>query len=228
MDSHFLPQRPVKSFATQAGWLYGWVDTSVPGHRAIAIGATVYTIPSGYYRGDEIATELTALGATTTLDARFEVEAPGSDTLTSTDRLAVLMGLTTRAGQQLASATKHPAQVYSPVAIPLHGAIWTQVTVDVDDVHAMSRQRRVSGYCWGAVRVWDVELLMPTESFEAFQFGWCSKGKVTIVCATDAPMSSSQTGGRIEGTVLSVSRPEWLSEGETGCIVRMRIAEATP
>jgi hypothetical protein len=228
MDSHFLPQRPVKAFAAQAGYLYGWVDTSVPGHRAITIGATTYTIPSGYYRGDEIATELTALGLSTTFDAIFTVNVPGSDTLTSTDRLAVLMGLLTRAGQQLASATKHESTVCPPVAIPLHGAIWTQVTVDVDDVHAMSRQRRVSGYCWGAVRVWDVELLMPTSSLEAFQFGWCGKGKVTIVCGTDAPMSSSETGGSIEGTVLSVSRPEWLSEGETGCIVRMRIAEATP
>jgi hypothetical protein len=225
MDTHFRPQQPQASFSEQSGWLYGWVDTSVPGHRQIELGGTTYNIPSGYYRGDEIATELTALGCQTLLDARFTVGSNTAATLTSTDRLAVLMGFTVRAGQTLAAATKHEALVYSPVAIPIYGAIWNNVTVDADDVYTLSRVQRTSGYCWGAVRVWDVEILMPRASFEALQFGWCTKGRVTIVCGVDAPMSATQTGGSIQGQVLAVGRPEWLAEVEQVARVTMRIAE---
>jgi hypothetical protein len=225
MDAHFRPQQPQASFAAQSGWLYGWVDTSVPGHRAIQLGATTYTIPSGYYRGDELATELTALGCSTLLDASFSVDASPAATLTSTDRLAVLMGFTVRAGQTLGALAKHEALVYSPVAIPIYGAIWNSVTVDADDVYTLSRVQRTSGYCWGAVRVWDVEILMPRASFEALQFGWCTKGRVTVLCGTDSPMASGQTGGTIQGQVLAVGRPEWLSEVEQVARVTMRIAE---
>lgn len=225
MDAHFRPQQRQSSVSAQSGWLYGWVDTSVPGHRAIQLGSTTYTIPSGYYRGDELATELTALGCSTQLDAVFGVSVSPAATLTSTDRLAVLLGLTVRAGQTLGAATKHTARVYSPVAIPIHGGIWTAATIDADDVYTLSRVQRTSGYCWGAVRVWDVELLMPRASLEALQFGWCTKGRVTVLCGTDSPMASNQTGGTIQGQVLAVGRPEWLSEVEQTARVTMRIAE---
>jgi hypothetical protein len=212
-----------------SGHIYGWVDTSVPGHRELSLGggSTVNaTIPSGYYRGDELATELTGQSIPTTFaDGLFTVTAPVANTLISEDRLAAIMGLAARAGQTMPVLATWTSGRISPVAIPLLGAIWTRVTVDADDVLAMSRQQRASGYAWGAVRVWDVELLMHRWAFEAFEFGWCSKGKVSIVCGSDVAMSSSVTGGKIEGQVLSVTRPVWSSTVELQATVTLRIAE---
>jgi len=210
-----------------SGYLYGWVDTSVPGHRTITDdpGASVtYTLASGFYRGDELAAELTTQGLATSYDnGKFTVSAAGN--LASDDRLAVILGIAARSGQTLIDTTVSGR--ISPVAIPLLGAQWQQVTVDADDVMTLSRQQRASGYAWGATRVWDVEVLMHRWAFEAFEFGWCSKGKVSIVCGSDVAMSSSETGGKIEGQVLSVTRPVWSSTVELQATVTMRIAEVT-
>jgi len=209
-----------------SGYIYGWVDTSVPGHRTITDtgGPTTYTLASGYHRGDELAAELTTQGLATTFDnGQFTLSLTGK--VGSDDRLAVILGVAARSGQSLIE-TAVSGRI-SPVAIPLLGAQWQRVTVDADDVMTLSRQQRASGYAWGATRVWDVEVLMHRWAFEAFEFGWCSKGKVTVVCGSDVAMSSSETGGKIEGQVLSVTRPVWSSTVELQASVVLRIAEVT-
>jgi hypothetical protein len=221
------------SLPPASGHLYGWVDTSVPGHRTLSETTTpsTFTVADGYYRGDELAAALTTAG----LSASYETDpglfrlAPGSTKiLASTDRLGVLLGFFARAGQTLPAATGvMTAYRVSPVAIPLLGAVWDAVTIDADDALQMSRAQRASGYVWGAVRVWDVTLMMHRWSFEALGVGWCTRGKVTVVCGSDTLMSSSETGGKIEGHVLSVSRPVWSSTVELQATVTMRIAEVT-
>lgn len=212
-----------------AAYLFGWVDTTVPGHREIRVGVTTYTIPSGYIRGDEIAAELAGLGLVTSFGAGiFEVKPSSAATLESVDRLGVIMGFHGRAGGEiLASSATHESLRYSPVAIPLQGAHWSAVAVDADDVLRVSRTQRASGYVWGFARVWDVELWMSRQAWEAFEFGWCSKGRVTVT--PDPPpagaMGSSESGGFIQGQVLSVSRGEWTSATEVQARVKMRIAE---
>ena len=211
-----------------SGYLSGWVDTSVPGHRKLflPVASVLATLASGYYRGDALAAALVAQSVPTTFSGGlFTITPPAPDVVTATDRLAVLLGLTARAGQTLPSAAAVTSQRISPVAIPLLGAIWTAVTVDADDVIQVSRQQRASGYAWGAVRVWDVEILMHRWAYEAFDFGWCSKGKVTVVCGSDVAMASGVTGGKIEGQVLSASTPVWSSTVELQASVTLRIAE---
>lgn len=225
MTSHmFPPSSPLPaSLPPASGYLYGWVDTTVPGHRVISTTQpATFTIPPGYYRGDALADELTSQGlATTFANGRFSTE----KTLIGTDRLGVLMGFFAQSGQQLPGDSA--SFRISPVAIPLLGAIWDAVTIDADDALTMSRSQRASGYVWGAVRVWDVTLTMHRWSFEALDFGWCTRGKVTVVCGSETAMSSAETGGKIEGQVLSISRPVWSSTVELQATVTMRIAEVT-
>lgn len=215
------------SLPAPRAWLYGWVDTSVPGHRVVREGATVRTVASGYYRGDALATAITATGPTATIDRGVWAIAPTSppDTLTANDRLLVVLGLAGAVGQSLASAATHTASRICPFTIPLEGASWAAVRIDADDVMQLSRQQRASGYCWGAVRVWDVAVTMHRTAFEAFAAGWCTKGKVTIVCGDDTPMSSTNPDGYIEGQVLAVSEPEAYDATELLWRVRLRIAE---
>jgi hypothetical protein len=229
MDLHWRPSQILtEAPALPAGYLFGWVDTSVPGHRLITEGASLRTLASGYYRGDALAAALTTAGLPTTFaSGRFTCTPGSATTLTSTDRLAVLLGLTARAGQQLASAATHTSTVFSPVAIPHVGAMWQSVVVDADDVLSMSRQQRSAGYVWGGTRVWDVTLTLSRPAVEALAQGWCHRGRVTVHCGTDAPMSASEPRGYIQGAVLSVSAPSWMSSVETFATVTIRIAEAT-
>jgi hypothetical protein len=229
MDPLWRPSGPLpSSLPTPGAYLLGWVDTSVPGHRSLAAGATTYTLASGYFRGDKLAAELTAAGLTADYTlGRFEVKPVGSQTLTAVDRLGVIMGLTARAGEVLTSKTNHLSQRFSPVAIPLQGGHWSRVEVDADDVLTVSRTQRAAGYVWGFARVWQVELWMSRQAWEAFSFGWCSKGRVTLtpdLALTDA-MSGAESGGYLQGQVLSVSRGEWTSPTEVQARVTMRIAE---
>jgi hypothetical protein len=224
----FAPGPLPATLPTPAAWLLGWVDTSVPGHRQIRYGATTVTVPSGYYRGDALAAQLTALGLPTALGPGvFTVTPPSPATLRSIDQLGVIMGLFALTNETRSSAATHTSNRISPVAIPLQGAHWTQLQVDSDDVLTMSRAARAAGYVWGAVRVWEVELYLARHAFEALQRGWCLRGKVTVTPALSgvSPMSAGETQGLIEGQVLQVMRPEWTSPTEVQARVRMRIAE---
>jgi hypothetical protein len=229
MDPLWRPSSPLpSSLPSPAAYLLGWVDTSVPGHRKISAGATTYTIPPGYYRGDKLADELTAQGLLTSYSAGiFEVKPSPDETLVATDRLGVIMGIHARGGATLPKRDTHISQRYSPVAIPLQGGHWSRVEVDADDVLTVSRTQRAAGYVWGFARVWQVELWMSRQAWEAFSFGWCSKGRVTLtpdLALADA-MSGAESGGYLQGQVLSVSRGEWTSPTEVQARVTMRIAE---
>jgi len=227
MDPLWRPSGPVSPPPSPAAYLLGWVDTNVPGHRWLRAGATLYEVPPGYYRGDEIAAELTTQGLTTNYDAGlFDVRPLPSATLTADDRLGVVMGLFARAGETLPSKASHVSQRISPVAIPLVGAHWRAVTTDADDVLTVSRTQRAAGYVWGSARLWDIELWMSRQSWQAFEFGWCARGKVTVTpsLGLTQPMSGPQPAGFIEGQVLSVQRAEWTSSAEVLARVQMRIA----
>ena len=211
---------------TAAAYLYGWVDTTIPGHRTITDGPSVRTLASGYHRGDALAAELTAAGLPCAFaNGRFTASPTIPDEMTATDRLAVIMGFLGRAGHLLNTSATHVSAHISPVAIPLHGAMWNQITIDSDDVMQLSRQQRASGYAWGAVRVFDVELTLHRWAFEALSTGWCTRGRVTVVAGDDTPMSGTNPDGYIQGQVLQVSRPEVIDEIEQVYRVLMRIAE---
>lgn len=230
MIAEWSPMSPFPAaLPAPSGWLYGWVDTSVPGHRTIGDGGTPRTVASGYYRGDALATAINATGLTATIDRGVWTVTPSSapDTLESDDRLLVALGIAGAAGQTLASASSHTGLRISPLTIPVEGASWDAVTVDSDDVMALSRQQRASGYCWGAVRVWDVSLVLTRAALEAFASGWCLKGRVTVLAGDDTPMSSSNPDGYIQGQVLRVNPPEPFDAVEMHWRVKMRIAEVT-
>ena len=226
MDTLWRPQSTLPTaLPVASAHLYGWVDTSVAGHRTLKAGATTYTLASGYIRGDAIAAAMTTAGLGTTYsNGRFTVTPGAPTTIDSTDRLAWAMGLLSRAGQQLASAATHTSGVISPVAIPLYGAKTQRVEIDADDIATTARTNRVAGFVWGAVRVYEVRLYMHRWSLEALQAGCCQRGQVTVAGAVANAVSDTEPGGTITGHVLSVSRPEWDGPAELGATVTMRIA----
>ena len=212
-----------------AGYLWGFVDGRINGHKTLRVGAADLNL-TAVTRADAIAGLLAATGVVTCTfaDGLFTV-APTSPPQTlggsSSGRLGWLMGLLPRAMvTPLPAAASFVSSRVSPVAIPHLGAIWQRVEVDADDVLDVSRRMIPTGYVWGGVRVFDVSLTVHRWALEALAEGWCCRGKVAVECGSSSPMGPAEPGGIIEGTVLGVSEPEWLSASELIATVRMRIA----
>jgi hypothetical protein len=215
-----------------AAMLYGYVDTSEVGYRTLRVGATTYTIPASpsAYRADELATALTSLGASTTHAGGLYTVTPGTfATLTAPDRLAVIMGLTQQASlSPTASASSFTSQRIAPVAIPLAGFYTQAHRVDADDERMNDRMERDMGYTWGAARVLTVRLTLHKWALDAWLFGWCQRGNVTLVGSLDAPLDGSLPTGRLDGRVMSTTTPTWLGEAQLWAEVSMTLAVEEP
>lgn len=213
-----------------AAMLYGYVDTSETGYRSLRLGATTYTVPSGIYRADELPAELTALGAPTTQTGGLYTVTPASSTtLTAPDRLAVIMGLTQQASTTPTStASSFTSQRIAPVAIPVAGFYTQSHRVDADDDRLNDRMERDMGYTWGAARVLTVRLTLHKWALDAWLFGWCQRGKVTLFGSLDVPLDAATPNGRIDGHVMSTTTPTWLGEAQLWAEVSMTLAVEEP
>lgn len=216
-----------------AGYLWGFIDARMPGHRSIRIGSDTRTLPAALHRADDLASlvqALTGVASCTLDDGVYTITLASSATLGggSTGRLLTLMGIAPRAQSasgQLPSGTTFVGTRVAPVAIPLLGAIWDETGVDADDVLDVSRRMVPAGYVWGGVRVWTLTLTMHRWALEALAEGWCTRGRVAVQCGgTTTPVDESTPGGMVVGTVLGVDEPKWLTASELIATVSMRIA----
>lgn len=226
-SSSLPPQLP-----SAAGYIWGFVDGRVPGHRRLRVASTNINLASSLVRADAVAAAISASAAVTSCafaDGLFTLvpaSAPQTIGGDSSGRLGWLMGLLPRASATSSlPASSFVSSRVSPMAVPHLGAIWRTVAVDADDVFDRSRRLVPAGYAWGGVRVWDLELTVHRWALEALAEGWVTRGKVAVQCgSTTAASGPSETGGIVEGSVLGVSEPEWLSGSELIATVRMRIA----
>jgi hypothetical protein len=213
-----------------AAMLYGYVDTSEAGYRTLRVGSTTYTVTSGIYRADELATQLTSQGVPTTHAGGLYTVTPASATaLRADDRLAVIMGLTQQASMTpTSSVSSFTSQRIAPVAIPLAGFYTQSHRVDADDERQNDRMERDMGYTWGAARVLTVRLTLHKWALDAWLFGWCQRGKVTLVGSLDDILEPLRPNGRIDGRVMSTSTPTWLGEAQLWAEVTMTLAVEEP
>jgi hypothetical protein len=213
-----------------AAMLYGYVDTSEAGYRTLRVGSTTYTVTSGIYRGDELATQLTSQGVPTTHAGGLYTLTPGTSAmLTAPDRLAVIMGLTQQASlSPTSSASSFTSQRIAPVAIPIAGFYTQAHRVDADDERLNDRMERDMGYTWGAARVLTVRLTLHKWALDAWLFGWCQRGKVTLVGNLDDILEPLRPNGRIDGRVMSTTTPTWLGEAQLWAEVSMTLAVEEP
>ncbi len=199
--------------------LYGYIDTSMPGHRTVEIGGVEYTVSPGYYRGDELVAALdTALSPaswsaalTAAGLARIIDDTATGATVTWTDRLGAALGMGLEAGaSEPGSPRSVVGQLVPRVAIPLAGAQWVGASVERESQLDRGRSGRGAGYVWGGVRVWRWRLTLSASSLEALRAGWCLRGQVTIEGAESDPMSPMESRGSVTGHVVSVSDARWL------------------
>lgn len=223
---------PTAPWPTARAWLYGWVRTDVPGYRAMSVGATAITVTSGTYRGDQLITQLhtdlTASGWGASLSALGVVTFAGipSAVLTWTDRLGWLLGLAPGAGFVDISAPAVSSRWVPPVAIPLIGATWVEVTTEREVETEIDRAGRRSGYVAGGARLWRWKVTCSRWALQAIQCGVVLAGKVTIsphpttVTAND---STHPTGG-VTGYIVRASSARWI--GPTEDIAELEIVIA--
>jgi hypothetical protein len=149
--------------------------------------------------------------------------------LTAPDRLAVIMGLTQQASlSPTSSASSFTSQRIAPVAIPIAGFYTQAHRVDADDERLNDRMERDMGYTWGAARVLTVRLTLHKWALDAWLFGWCQRGKVTLVGNLDDILEPLRPNGRIDGRVMSTSTPTWLGEAQLWAEVTMTLAVEEP
>ena len=199
--------------------LYGYVDTSLPGHRQVEIGGTTYTIAPGYYRGDALVTALdTAIGAASWDASRLASGVVRINDATATgaavswpDRLGAILGMGREAGTSEPGTPRTVTGAEVPqVAIPLAGAQWMTVNVEREVELARARSGRAHGYLWGGVRVWAWRITMTAASLRALRAGWCLAGPVTIEGAETDPMGSAVPTGALTGRVMDLRDARWL------------------
>lgn len=219
-------QHPLPAQLPPAGaMVYGYVDASETGYRRLRAGPTTYQLASGLYRGDALAAGLTSAGLPVAHAAGlFTVTPASSMSLVGTDRLGVLMGLVQRASNVLPAASSFTSSRISPVAIPLAGYYVEAQRIDADDEQVSDRLERDIGYVWGGARVVTARLTMHKWALDAWLFGWCQRGKVTLEGGNVSPWGASQPGGAVTGRVMSTTSPSWIGEAQLWADVRVTLA----
>lgn len=210
------------SWPMARAWIYAWIRTDVPGYRALAVGASPITVTSGTYRADQLVaqldTDLTASGWDAAIDTAGRVTVSGSPgaVVTWTDRLGWLLGLSPGAGYAEASATSVTSRWVPPAAIPLTGAMWSEVTIDREIETEIDRAGRRSGYVAGGARIWRWRITCSRWALQAIQCGVVLAGKVTISPHPTAVTANDSTHpkGGITGYVVRAGSPRWLGPVE--------------
>lgn len=179
------------------GWIWGWIDTTVPGYRKLrkSTGAVNYTVTDGYYRFPEYISALDTLmsggdGARIGSTGQVTLTMNGGSTILWQDRLGWLCGFgDIQPGTTSLTATDHMSILPSPAGIPLYGATWTEVNMAQETSLVLSRFSRAHSYAYGTARVWRWKMVMSKFSVDAMRSGWVLAGKITI--ASEAPDFSS-------------------------------------
>ena len=223
-------------------WIYGYIDTDVPGYRKVSIGGSVRTAAAGYYRFDAYLGAITS--ATASDGFGMAVNSSGGCTLTKpmgsaaavvwTDRLGWLCGMRADPGDSEGSVNTVTARMPSPACIPLLGATWDEVEIHKQREFKIDRQLRGHGFVFGGARLWTWRLTMDKDSLEALRTGWCLRGKIVISgkdptqLHTDSAWSSSNTDGFLECRPVGIQRTRWLDVGHTIAEVELLVTTQGP
>jgi len=225
----------LNEWPTPSGWLYGFIDTSVPGYRKVAMTTSYnFTIPDGYYSFptyiDALNTQLTtaygAIGtATTDSLGRVVIYDGAGGVLTWTDRLGWICGFDVTAGDTAGETGGGVLTLTSdrppPAAIPLMSVSWSRIDRAVETTIAVDRHQRGHGYLFGDNELVRMRLLMHVQGLRSFREGWCLSGKVIVstkspaAFSTDTAWSTSNTDGYIQGYVVGVERGKWVDNTQT-------------
>lgn len=204
-------------------WLYGYVVTSVPGHREVQLGDYIVRVPAGTWRWDAFIGQLdAALGsigwsAATSVSPSLGPEGGGGRVvLTGTkmalsfpDRLGALLGF----GLAPQYAANEYAAPWLPLGgVPLYSATWQEVNLDREVRMRRDSTGRGLGYAWGGARLWSTRLRMSRQAVEVLTSGpgWLCGGRVAIVpVGHDWPMGGGDLDGALDGYIVSVGQPKW-------------------
>ena len=207
------------------GWLYGFIDTSVPGYRLIDNDGTALQLADGYYNFpayiDELNTKMATDGGTATTDALGRVVISGSAPMTWTDRLGWMIGLDVKPGDTSGSSATRTSDRPPPAAIPLMSVSWSRIDRAVETNIAVDRHRRGHGYLFGDADLMRFRLLLHVQALRSFRAGWCLAGQVIISTknpadfSTDALWSPSNTDGYVQGYVVGVEKGKWIDSTQT-------------
>jgi hypothetical protein len=80
------------------------------------------------------------------------------------------------------------------------------------------------GFAWGGARVVTVLLTLHKWALDAWLFGWCQRGRITLEGGNASPFGASQPGGAITGRVMSTASPRWLGDAQLWAEVRVTLA----
>ena len=204
------------------GWLYGYVDTSVPGYRALNNNGADLTVASGYYSFPDYVSQIDALsGISASVDSIGRVTITGTAPITWTDRLAWMIGLDTKPGDSAGSSSSRTSDRPPPGGIPLMSVSWSRIDRAVESTITVDRKQRGHGYLFGDNDLWRLKLLFHVQSLRSFREGHCLSGKVIVSTqspsnfATDTPWSPTNTDGYIEGYVIGIERGRWVDTTQT-------------
>tara|TARA_Y100001963_G_scaffold155044_1_gene245169 strand:+ start:4750 stop:5433 length:684 start_codon:yes stop_codon:yes gene_type:complete len=206
-----------------SAWLYGFVDTSVPGYRRVSTPG-VKQVSSGYYSFPAFVSQLNsqlATGDSATTDSLGRVTLSAVGGITWTDRLGWLIGMDVKPGDSAGSATSRTSDRPPPAGIPLMAASWSRIDRAVETTIAVDRHQRGHGYLFGDNELVRFRLLMHVQSLRSFREGWCLSGQVIVSTkspsdfSSDAEWSTSNTDGYIQGYVVGVERGKWVDDTQT-------------
>ena len=226
----------LNEWPTPSGWLYGFIDTSVPGYRQMSMGSSTYDfqITDGYRSFPSLITQLNtqltsdfgAVGtATTDTLGRVVIGASSGGETDWTDRLGWLLGFDVKPGDK-AGTTGGPALTLTsdrppPAAIPLMSVSWSRIDRAIETTIAVDRRQRGHGYVFGDNDLIRFKLLLHVQALRSFREGWCLSGQVIVstkspsAFAGDSAWSTSNTGGYIQGYVVGVDGGRWVDDTRT-------------
>jgi len=214
---------------TPGAFLYGWIDTDIPGGRKITVGGSPRTVAAGYRRFPDWITAVDTAITTAGLNVSWSTStglvtwAPGGGVaVVWDDRLGELCGMDRRPGFAETLTGVPTSALVPPGAVWLVGAQWVEITTARERVAEEYRWRRGRGYVWGGARVWEWELVMHHDAFVALEYGWVTAGKVSLWAGENAAIGSGQSDGQLDGYVIGIQEPERV--GPTDDFVRIRLA----
>jgi len=215
----------LNEWPTPSAWLYGFIDTSVPGYRKLSNDGTALQLADGYYSFPAYVTELNTKmatdGGTATTDTLGRVVIAGSAPMTWTDRLGWMIGLDVKPGDDSGSTATRTSDRPPPAAIPLVSVSWSSIDRAVETTIAVDRHQRGHGYVFGDNDLMRFRVLLHVQALRSFRDGWCLSGQVIIstkspsTFATDSAWSTSNTDGYIQGYVVGAEKGKWVDNTRT-------------
>lgn len=225
----------LNDWPTPSAWLYGFIDTSVPGYRKMDVSIYAFTLADGYYSFpayiDQLNTRLsTDFGsggiATATTDAlgRVIITTSHGD-IEWTDRLGWMLGFDVTAGSDTGVALGPALTLTSDrppaAAIPLMSVSWARIDRAIETTVAVDRRQRGHGYVFGDNELMRFKLLLHVQALRSLREGWCLSGQVIVSTkspsefSTDSAWSTSNTDGYIQGYVVGMERGRWVDDTRT-------------